>query len=93
MRRRAAPRAALLRSRPLAALALILAAASLPAGVAEAPEPTVTDVNPMNGPTKGGTIVTIGGANFGTGDTSVQPQVSVASAADTCIGGDAADCS
>jgi len=80
MRWRAAPRAALLRARPLAALALLLAAASLPAGVAEAPEPTVTDVNPINGPTKGGTIVTIGGANFGTGETNVQPQVSVGGA-------------
>ena len=59
-----------------AALALLL---FVPCA-AGAPEPSVNDVNPANGPAKGGTIVTIAGSNFGTGDTSVQPQVSVGGA-------------
>jgi len=61
-------------------LLIALATAWQPVGAADTPEPTINDVNPNNGPTKGGTIVTIGGTNFGTGDTSVQPMVSVGGA-------------
>ena len=66
----------------LAELSLAFAAlASLLGYAAAAPhEPTVTDVSPINGPTTGGTILTISGANFGTGEQDVQPQVSVGGA-------------
>jgi len=70
--------AAARRFRPIAAICfLVLVAGLIPVGAADAPEPTVNDVSPSNGPTKGGTIVTVGGTNFGTGDTSVQPMVSI----------------
>lgn len=39
--------------------------------------PVIEDVSPANGPTAGGNIITIGGMNFGSGSTSVQPSVSV----------------
>jgi hypothetical protein len=69
-------------ARGMEALLLLLVAACVPGGFATGPpEPTITDVSPNNGPTKGGTIVTIGGANFGTGDSKAQPQVSVGGAA------------
>jgi len=69
----------LIAGRRAAALALLLTLATAwqPVVAADTPEPTINDVNPSNGPTKGGTIVTIAGTNFGTGDTSVQPMVSV----------------
>ena len=44
-------------------------------------QPTINDVNPMNGPTKGGSIITISGTNFGTGSTNVQPTATVGGAA------------
>ena len=44
-------------------------------------QPTINDVNPMNGPTKGGSIITISGTNFGTGNTNVQPTATVGGAA------------
>ncbi len=43
--------------------------------------PIVGDITPSNGPTKGGTIITIGGSNFGTADSDVQPRVTVGGAA------------
>jgi len=39
--------------------------------------PIVGELSPSNGPTKGGTIITIGGSNFGTADSDVQPRVTV----------------
>eukprot|EP00286_Rhodomonas_abbreviata_P024671 CAMPEP_0181298334 /NCGR_PEP_ID=MMETSP1101-20121128/5726_1 /TAXON_ID=46948 /ORGANISM="Rhodomonas abbreviata, Strain Caron Lab Isolate" /LENGTH=495 /DNA_ID=CAMNT_0023403347 /DNA_START=283 /DNA_END=1766 /DNA_ORIENTATION=+ len=39
--------------------------------------PLINDINPENGPTAGGTIITIGGMNFGTGSGNVQPRIVV----------------
>jgi len=42
--------------------------------------PVVKTISPGNGPTKGGTIITIGGSNFGAADSNVQPRVTLGGA-------------
>jgi len=56
---------------------LAVAVACLSGAVAQPHEPQVNDVNPNNGPTGGGTIITISGQNFGGGSSSVQPSITV----------------
>jgi len=59
---------------------LAVAAACLASAAAQPNLPIVDDVNPANGPTGGGTIITISGRNFGGGSSSVQPSISLGGA-------------
>ncbi|KAJ1470608.1 IPT/TIG domain-containing protein, partial [Baffinella frigidus] len=59
---------------------LAVAAACLGSAAAQPNLPIVDDVNPANGPTGGGTIITISGRNFGGGSSSVQPTISLGGA-------------
>jgi hypothetical protein len=47
---------------------------------ADAAAPVVFRIEPSNGPTKGGNIITIGGRHFGSADSDKQPRVTVGGA-------------
>mmetsp|Transcript_32796 Transcript_32796/g.79456 ORF Transcript_32796/g.79456 Transcript_32796/m.79456 type:complete len:350 (-) Transcript_32796:640-1689(-) len=55
----------------------LLAACALAGALGSGLDPIVDTIQPVNGPTKGGTIITIGGTNFGSADSNIQPRVTV----------------